>query len=233
MRSTPTRPGFTVTRKAAIDAIPGQSVELTIPLHVSDVNQQVTVEADATNSVANPCSPPLDTRLDSRSARTEISDHYIQNVHRPHGRLRGDHRQNSPGAFRHQHRNAPDLNVQDLLPRPSEQTEHHLRRHTLRGLRRTPPRSPSLGRLPLAQAYASEDLLRSSGSASDHRLRALSDAPSTLHPADLADTINVPQHVAYGCASLHTSSPGSSDGHRQARPEWTYLPVPKPATCTC
>ena len=90
-------PGFTITQKSGVDALPDQPVELTIALHVSGDNQQVTVEADATNSVAAQLAP-LDSRLDSRSARTEINEHYIQNFTSPVADF-SEIIQNAPGAF--------------------------------------------------------------------------------------------------------------------------------------
>lgn len=74
--------GFAVVTRPDVVLTAGQSVELALSLRISDINEQVTVEADASNSVAAQLAP-LDARLDARSARTEIMDHYIQNFTAP------------------------------------------------------------------------------------------------------------------------------------------------------
>ena len=89
--------GFAVTKKPNVQVIAGQTLDLSLGLKVSDINQQVTVEADASTSVAAQLAP-LDSRLDERSARTEIMDHYIQNFTSPVSDF-SEIIQNAPGAF--------------------------------------------------------------------------------------------------------------------------------------
>ena len=75
-------PGFTVNRSLNVSVRDGAAVDLPVTLLLSDINQQVTVEADASDSIAAQLAP-LDARLDARSARTEINDHYIENFSSP------------------------------------------------------------------------------------------------------------------------------------------------------
>ncbi len=89
--------GFGVARKLNILASPDNTVDLTLALKVSDINQQVTVEADASTSIAAQLAP-LDSRLDERSARTEIMDPYIRNFTSPVADY-AEIVQNSPGTF--------------------------------------------------------------------------------------------------------------------------------------
>ena len=89
--------GFGVTKKLDVVVAPGQTVDLTLSVKVSDINQQVTVEADASNSIAAQLAP-LDSRLDERSARTEIMDPYIRNFTSPVADY-AEIVQNAPGTF--------------------------------------------------------------------------------------------------------------------------------------
>ncbi len=90
-------PGFAVTQRQNIVLAGGASVRVTLSLRISDINEQVTVEADASNSVAAQLAP-LDSRLDQRSARTEIMDHYVRNFTAPTADY-AEIVQNAPGAF--------------------------------------------------------------------------------------------------------------------------------------
>ncbi|WP_419805369.1 TonB-dependent receptor [Terriglobus sp.] len=74
-------PGFATTQRL-ITVAADQPSEIAIPLNVSTVSEQVVVEADASNSLAAQ-QAPLDTRLDTRSARTEISNHFVENYLSP------------------------------------------------------------------------------------------------------------------------------------------------------
>ena len=89
--------GFGVTKKLDVLLAPGQNVDLNLSLKVSDINQQVNVEADASNSIAAQLAP-LDSRLDERSARTEIMDSYIRNFTSPVADY-AEIVQNAPGTF--------------------------------------------------------------------------------------------------------------------------------------
>lgn len=90
-------PGFAVTRKLNVVVGAGADVDVSMALKVSDINEQVTVEADASNSLAAQMAP-LDARLDERSARTEIMDHYVRNYVSPTADY-AEVVQNAPGTF--------------------------------------------------------------------------------------------------------------------------------------
>lgn len=75
-------PGFAVSKTTSVALTVGQTLDLPVTLTISDINQQVTVEADASDSIAAQLAP-LDARLDARSARTEINTHYIENFTSP------------------------------------------------------------------------------------------------------------------------------------------------------
>ncbi|AFL90444.1 outer membrane receptor for Fe3+-dicitrate [Terriglobus roseus DSM 18391] len=90
-------PGFATNVKDAVSISDSQSIDLAITLKVSDINEQVTVEADASNSIAAQLAP-FDARLDARSARTEINNHYIENFLSPIADY-SEIIQQAPGAF--------------------------------------------------------------------------------------------------------------------------------------
>jgi iron complex outermembrane receptor protein len=74
-------PGFSaVSRAVQLNA--GQNMDITVPLKVGDVSQQVTVEANAVGSVAAALAP-MDALLDATSARTVITPAFIQNFTSP------------------------------------------------------------------------------------------------------------------------------------------------------
>ena len=56
--------------------------DLTVVLRIGNLEQMVEVQADASNSVAAQLAP-MDARLDARSARTEITSHFIENYTTP------------------------------------------------------------------------------------------------------------------------------------------------------
>ncbi len=75
-------PGFSVSKLPGVVLTQNQTLDLPVTLSLSDLNQQVTVEADASDSIAAQLAP-LDARLDARSARTEINSYYIDNFTSP------------------------------------------------------------------------------------------------------------------------------------------------------
>lgn len=75
-------PGFAVNKALNITLTDGQTLDMPVTLNLSDINEQVTVEADASDSIAAQLAP-FDARLDARSARTEINNHYIENFTSP------------------------------------------------------------------------------------------------------------------------------------------------------
>lgn len=89
--------GFATAQQRDVVTSAGSTAAVTLQLRISDINQQVVVEADASNSVAAQLAP-LDSRLDERSARTEIMDHYIRNFTAPTADY-AEMIQNAPGAF--------------------------------------------------------------------------------------------------------------------------------------
>jgi iron complex outermembrane receptor protein len=74
--------GFTTTLHRNVAVQDGQALDLSVTLPVGDVATEVNVEADATHSVAAAFAP-MDASLDARSARTEITSHFIQNFTSP------------------------------------------------------------------------------------------------------------------------------------------------------
>ena len=74
-------PGFSVNRRV-VQLNAGQTMDITVPLSIGDVSQQVTVEANAVGSVAAALAP-MDALLDATSARTVITPAFIQNFTSP------------------------------------------------------------------------------------------------------------------------------------------------------
>ncbi len=122
--------GFAVADRPDVNLNAGQTLDLTFPLRISDLNEQVTVEADASNSEAAQLAP-MDSRLDARSARTEIMDHYIQNYTAP----TADYTEMihlAPGTFSINSNGSRARGFQGILPRLFRwQLRHHLRRHSV------------------------------------------------------------------------------------------------------
>jgi iron complex outermembrane recepter protein len=92
-----TAPGFAPTARTGLQLTEGQSQDLSLALTVGNVSEQVTVEADASNSLAAQHAP-LDALLSATSARTEISSTYIQNYTSPVADF-GELTQMVPGTF--------------------------------------------------------------------------------------------------------------------------------------
>jgi iron complex outermembrane receptor protein len=92
-----TASGFASAIRTGLQLSPGQSQDLSIPLTLGNVTEQVTVEANASNSLAAQHAP-LDALLSATSARTEISSTYIQNYTSPIADF-GELTQMVPGTF--------------------------------------------------------------------------------------------------------------------------------------
>jgi iron complex outermembrane receptor protein len=75
-------PGFATTHEASVRVAADKPTELTVTLRIGNLEQMVQVQADASSSVAAQ-NAPMDARLDARSARTEISQHFIENYTTP------------------------------------------------------------------------------------------------------------------------------------------------------
>ena len=74
-------PGFGLNR-STVQLIAGQDQDISVAMTIGDVSQQVTVEANSVGSVAAALAP-MDALLEARSARTEISQAFIQNFTSP------------------------------------------------------------------------------------------------------------------------------------------------------
>ncbi len=75
-------PGFATTHEASVVVAADARPALTVTLRIGNLEQMVEVQADASNSVAAQLAP-MDARLDARSARTEITSHFIENYTTP------------------------------------------------------------------------------------------------------------------------------------------------------
>jgi iron complex outermembrane receptor protein len=90
-------PGFNTAQKASVQVPAGQSVDVPVTLELGNVSEEVTVEASEANSVAAAMAP-MDALLSERSARTEITQAFIQNFTSPISDY-GDDVQMAPGTF--------------------------------------------------------------------------------------------------------------------------------------
>jgi iron complex outermembrane receptor protein len=75
-------PGFATTHEGSVIVASDKPTELTVSLRIGNLELMVEVQADASNSIAAQ-QAPMDARLDARSARTEISQHFIENYTTP------------------------------------------------------------------------------------------------------------------------------------------------------
>ena len=75
-------PGFATTHQASVAVAADRPTALSVTLRIGNLEQMVEVQADASNSVAAQLAP-MDARLDARSARTEITSHFIENYTTP------------------------------------------------------------------------------------------------------------------------------------------------------
>ena len=74
-------PGFGVQRRT-VQLTGGQDQDLSVALNIGDISQQVTVEANSVGSIAAALAP-MDALLETMSARTIITQAYIQNFTSP------------------------------------------------------------------------------------------------------------------------------------------------------
>ncbi len=89
--------GFDSARRLGIQLAAGGAQEISIPLALGNVSQQVTVQADDTKSIAARLAP-IDALLSETSPRSEINLTYIQNYAAPTADY-GELVQMVPGAF--------------------------------------------------------------------------------------------------------------------------------------
>ncbi len=87
--------GFALARRQIL--LTDHNETLNLPLAIESANEQVTVEADATHSIAAQYAP-MDGLLEARSARTEISNAFIQNFTSPDADF-SEIIQMAPGTF--------------------------------------------------------------------------------------------------------------------------------------
>jgi iron complex outermembrane receptor protein len=92
-----TASGFASAIRSGLQVSADHPQNLSFPLAVGNISEQVTVEANASNSLAAQHAP-LDALLSATSARTEITSHYIQNFASPIADF-GELTQMVPGTF--------------------------------------------------------------------------------------------------------------------------------------
>ena len=74
--------GFATTHEADVTVLADKPTEMSVTLRIGNLEQMVEVQADASTSIAAQ-NAPMDARLDARSARTEITPHFIENYTTP------------------------------------------------------------------------------------------------------------------------------------------------------
>ena len=218
-------PGFAVTQRTLVVAS-AAPVDLTVPLRISDINQQVTVEADSSNSIAAQLAP-LDTRLDTHSARTEINDHYIQNFTAPTADY-AEIIQNAPGAFS-VNPNGVGLGDAKTYFRGFSDGNYDI---TFDGIPFEDTNSPthhSWAFFP-APLIGGVDFDRSPGSASTIGPTPFGGSINLLS-RPLSDTFNIRGGVSYGSFNtiltdleLDSGKPGRQSAKRSSRPTSTVSP---------
>jgi iron complex outermembrane receptor protein len=90
-------PGFNTSVRNDVQVTAGQSADLPITLDLGNVSEQITVEASEANSVAAAMAP-MDALLDEHSARTEITQAFINNYTSPLADY-GEALEMAPGTF--------------------------------------------------------------------------------------------------------------------------------------
>ena len=75
-------PGFATTHEDSVAVTADKPLDLPVTLRIGNLELMVEVQADASSSVAAQLAP-MDARLDARSARTEITPHFIANYTSP------------------------------------------------------------------------------------------------------------------------------------------------------
>jgi iron complex outermembrane receptor protein len=88
--------GFGVNRHV-VQLASGQDQDASVAMTIDGVSQQVTVEANSVGSIASALAP-MDALLEARSARTVITQHFIQNFTSPVADF-GEAVEMAPGTF--------------------------------------------------------------------------------------------------------------------------------------
>ena len=94
---TATAPGFAPFTRTAVQVTADHADEVALTLQVGATTTEVSVDAEATGSVAAALAP-MDALLDETSARTEITAHFIQNFTSPVADF-GEAVEMAPGTF--------------------------------------------------------------------------------------------------------------------------------------
>ena len=89
--------GFSTSQKTGLQLAIGQPLDVPVTLQLGDVSEEITVEANATGSIAAKLAP-MDALLDETSARTEITSTMIQNFMSPIADY-GEAVEMAPGTF--------------------------------------------------------------------------------------------------------------------------------------
>jgi iron complex outermembrane recepter protein len=89
-------PGFEVNHRA-VQLAAGQDQDVSVAMNIGGVSQQVTVEANSVGSIASALAP-MDALLEARSARTLITQAFIQNFTSPVSDF-GEAVEMAPGTF--------------------------------------------------------------------------------------------------------------------------------------
>jgi len=92
-----TAPGFSIVTRKGIQVTAGQSSDVALTLEIASTNSDITVDADANNSIAATLAP-MDAKLSETSARTEITSSMIQNFMSPVADF-GEAVEMAPGTF--------------------------------------------------------------------------------------------------------------------------------------
>jgi iron complex outermembrane recepter protein len=75
-------PGFSTSRKTGVQVAAGSAAEVSTTLELGNISEQVTVEANGSGSIAAAMAP-MDALLEETSARTEITQAFINNFTSP------------------------------------------------------------------------------------------------------------------------------------------------------
>jgi len=90
-------PGFALASRQGVQASTERAADLTVSLTLGSVSDAITVEANATASIAAQHAP-MDGLLEAHSARTEISPIFVQNYTSPNADF-GELVEMAPGTF--------------------------------------------------------------------------------------------------------------------------------------
>jgi iron complex outermembrane receptor protein len=107
-------PGFALGTKKSVHLATDQPAQVTMALKIGSVTDQITVEANNSNSVAAQYAP-MDGLLEARSARTEVNSSFIQNFSSPIADYT-EVMQMTPGVFSINSNGVGSGRCEDVLP---------------------------------------------------------------------------------------------------------------------